>query len=385
MVMAIVMSDALRIVVVGAANSIHVARWLRFLVGRGHHVVLLSDELPHNDTPARTIVLPARGLPRPLRHLLGGWRLRRLVRRCGADLVHLQSVGSNALLAPFAPSQKLVITPWGTEVLGRKGWGQRVLIGWALRRAALVLTTSHSMAEQVAMHGVPVDRIATISWGIDLTHGLLEDPEPDDRLRLGIPADAAVVTSARPIAPVYRTLEIARAFVAAMEQQPKLHLVLFRGWSPRRSSVARVKNSYEAQVIALLTRSATGRYTFIPRPLTPDEMVRLLRCSDAAVSIPTTDQRSTTILEALAARAWVIGSAIPPYRELVEDGYALTLLDEPIIPALASTLRGLRSVTADQREANQGLIRHAESANDQLRKIEDELRVVARSPSATRS
>ena len=55
-------------------------------------------------------------------------------------------------------------------------------------------------------------------------------------------------------------------------------------------------------------------------------MAKYLRASDAAISIPISDQRSTSVLEAFAACPRVILSKLAVTEELAGDGYRFIFL-----------------------------------------------------------
>lgn len=316
--------------------------------------------------------LPAPGWPRPLRYLLGAKRLRRLIRDFEAHAVHLQSVGSGALLAWAVPRKLLVITPWGSEIAthsrGLRWW----LIRRALERASLILTTSREMAATVKER-VRVDDevVSTISWGVDVSlYRPATRAERDiDRSRFGLPLQATIVSAVRGMSQTYRTLDIADAFAASLPKRRDTHLVLLRGFEPANRRARLAKRRYESLVLDRLEATAPGHYTFVDRVLQPAEMAALIRATDIVVSVPRTDQRAASILEALGTGVTVIGSSIPPYRELLEDGFEMVLLPEPIAPALAAYFSNGGALTERARATNSRLVVERESSEEQLSEI----------------
>ena len=68
----------------------------------------------------------------------------------------------------------------------------------------------------------------------------------------------------------------------------------------------------------------------------------LMCAADVAVSVPSADQRSSSVLEAALAGCRLLLSDIAPYREMVRDGLAADLLGEPVGCCLAGALRRVR-------------------------------------------
>ena len=370
----------MRIIVAGPAASIHVDRWVRHLAARGHEVSVFSDVAPASFPHAVSVRLVSGGrLPKPARFLVGARQLQRQVRRERPDVVHLHSVGATALLARAVPSAKLVISPWGSEVAAaRRNPLRRRIVSDALRRAELVLTTSRSMADDVVeAFGVARERVAVISWGVDT--GLFRPVDDHERRRrrdaLGLP-DEMIVTAIRTTQATYRTREVVRAFADA--GRDGLHLVVIAGFTVGDRARAADQRRYRAEVERLALAAGPGRCTIIDRPLPPSGYAALLSCSDVAVSIPAADQRSSSVLEALAVGATVVGSDIHPYRELRADGFAMQLIAEPVERALADCLRTVEPISAAERAANVELISSTESRERRYREIEDRLERIAR-------
>jgi glycosyltransferase involved in cell wall biosynthesis len=369
----------MRIIVAGPAASIHVDRWVRHLARRGHAVSVFSDLAPTQLPPSVSVRISSGAwLPKPARFLLGALQLWWQVRRERPDVVHLHSVGATALLARAVPSGRLVISPWGSEVAAamRNGLRRRI-VKHALRRAALVLTTSRSMAaDVVSAFKVAPERVAVISWGVDTE--LFRPAEHDERRRrraaFGLP-DGIVVTAIRTTQETYRTREVIRAFMDAGRDD--MHLVVIAGFTVGDRAKAATQATYRQEVGGLARAVGAGRCTIIDRQLAQSDYAELLSSSDGAVSIPAADQRSSSVLEALAVGATVVGSAIDPYRELQADGFAIDLIPEPVERSLTDWLRRMEPISEERRAANIKLISLNESRDEQYRKIESRLQQLA--------
>jgi glycosyltransferase involved in cell wall biosynthesis len=166
------------------------------------------------------------------------------------------------------------------------------------------------------------------------------------------------------------------AFLAAASVRVDLHLVLLAGFTAiGRPSTART-HDYRRRVWAR-ARALAGRITIVDRPLSDVDVASLLASADAAVSIPASDQRSTSVLEALSCGLPVLATDIEPYRELRADGYAMDLIGEPIEPSLiAAMVRVVPSTARARARASQPVIA-AEDRRVQFASMERAVKGVA--------
>lgn len=368
----------LNMLIIGSGTSLHVRNWVAFLAERGHHVTLLTDESP--DVPGvTTLRLPAAGLPRRMRWVLGGLTARRTRGDGRWDVVHLHSVGAPAFASWTSPGARLAVSPWGSEVFHALNRPARWLIVQnTVRRAAEVLTTSREMSRiMVARAGVDPRRVHVISWGVDLSTDVLgERKQPSVSRSFGLPDDKTIVTAIRPVSPLHQTEQIVRSLAEANQRRSDLHLVLLHGYEPVERNALKSKRDYERQVISGAHRFLGDNFTFVERTLSAHEMSALLRVTDIALSTPVSDQRSTAVLEALAAGAWLICSDIAPYRELAADGYLMSLVSPPLAASLAKTITG--SMPSDEALlSNRHHIARAESRSEHWQAMEEALRSVA--------
>ena len=364
----------MKIAVVGPARSVHVERWISFLDQRGHEVVVLTDARPRRALGrARVELMPARIPSKAARVLVSRVHLARLIDRERPEVVHIQSLGAMALLAPAVPADRLVVSPWGSDVADAAGL-RRAIVRTAVRRASLVFCTSRAMADEIRQSlGVSADRIEVISWGVDPATFRPASREEVIRTRrsLGIPDGAITVTGIRTVAATYRTAELVRAFAGA--NATGQHLVLVSGFVPGDRRAARQQRRYRTEVFGMARRIRPDSVTVIDRPLSEPEYAALLQASDVAVTIPGTDQRASSVLEALAVGSTVVGSDIAPYREMREAGYRLALLPEPIESSLRDWLAHPTLLDPAARASNAATIASSETRDAGYRAMEAHL------------
>ena len=123
------------------------------------------------------------------------------------DLVH----ANYGLVGPFAlaqPRRPVVLTLWGSEVMGAAQWLDAVS-GWAARRADAVVVPTQSVAENVdcAHHLVP--------FGVD-TELFRPIPRAEARQRLGWDADETVVLFPYPPSRTIKNYPLAERVVSQL-------------------------------------------------------------------------------------------------------------------------------------------------------------------------
>jgi glycosyltransferase involved in cell wall biosynthesis len=374
----------LRVVLLAPATSAHTRRWADDLAARGHQVTVCSWHEPDLRPEGWRAVSAPAGPCLPLRALRAGHWLRREVRRVRPDVIHVHSLGLHgalSLLLPARPAAPVVITPWGSELrAAERHPGRASVARLALRRAARVVPTSQEVAEHVASrYRVLRSRITVLSWGVpDILLDAGNDADPrSTRARYGIPAGATVVLSVRSTTEVYRTREILAAFTRAARVRADLFLVLLAGHRPAHAAAGRAQQEYLAHLRAR-AQNLAGRVAVIDRPLGQAEMFSLMRASDAAISVPQADQRSSSVLEAAAAGCRLLLSDIAPYRELVADGLSADLLPDPLVSSLADALGSAGPLDAADRLVNRQLISQAERGSLKVAELERLYRDVAR-------
>lgn len=370
-------TGGMRLCVIGETGSIHMQRWLRFFVGRGHEVHVVTVVPPEPESIPGVTVHPvprrpgARGPAQALdyaRMILG---VRKAVRAVGPDLVNVMFVTDFGLFGALSGVRPLALTPWGSDVLRhpfqKRFWS--MINSFAVRRADLLVSNSrHMRTTLVDKLGADGGRIIDAIWpGVDFSVFFPGD-RAAARKKLGV-EDGSVFVSTRNLLPIYNIDRILDMFARLRSRLPGA-LLLQAGEGP---------------LLPLLRRRAERlglgeSVRFLGR--VPQEALRDLFCAaDVYLTVPRSDTTATSLLEAFACRANVVGSDIPANREWLRHGSnGFLAVPEDADGFAEICLQAARQpVPESVRDENFALVREKADHYRSMEKIESEFLRLARS------
>jgi glycosyltransferase involved in cell wall biosynthesis len=268
-------------------------------------------------------------------------RLRALLLRDGADIVHTHLFGAN-LLGRLA-ARRLGLPVFTSlhdadyEPVVRDGnpgltiWKQLLLQAVDSLTARLSGTQIVAVSEYVAAStrkrlGLPSGSIRVIYNAIDtdIYHPRVREARPTVRSQLGLPADAQVVISIGRMTPQKNQGTLLEA-VRLLEDRGVRAFVLLAGDGPWRSR-------YEARAHEL---GIWARTRFLgDRADVPE----LLGAADILAFPSLHEGFGLALVEALACGLPVVASRLAPITEIVRDGETGLLVDARSAPELASAL-----------------------------------------------
>jgi glycosyltransferase involved in cell wall biosynthesis len=328
----------------GDPNSVHVRRWMRYFVERGHEVTLLegfgTEVEPGLDAGIRVerfragqSRIPGVGTRRTRRSL------RMALARVGADVLHAHFVRRYGWQAAAAEFHPLVISGWGSDVLVRRlrTWRVRWRDRQALRRADLVTVTNAFMRDAIVGNGARRGSVALVQHGVDTAQF---HPGPADAgvLRRHGLAGSRIVLSHRAIRPLYRH-EVALAAFAVATVDASLVMSALGADRATLESVRR-----QASELGIENRVR------ILDSIGPEELPDLYRAAAVVVSLPESDSFSVTLQEAMATGSPLVVGDLPPTRAVLGDVAPGALVPIGDVEATAIALRRALQASAEERE-----------------------------------
>src|SRR5438034_8905208 len=344
------MKPALRICLIGNADSIHVQRWARHFSQRGFDVSLLSYYQPRvtfggnpsvhfvraREPGARragTRSVAAMGRFPGMLRLVTAARLRvggfyRELTRINPDVVHAHYVSDYGFLAALSGRHPLVVGAWGSDLLTdpRLSVITQRLVRWVLTRADLVTYNADQLGQVALAMGASPKRLLQVVLGVG--------PEMLAALqnRTVAPADREpIILSQRSLdRRLYNVDVVIRAMPEVLRRVPAARLVV-GGEGALRGDLEELARSL----------GVAGAVEFSGSASWPDGLAERLGKAAVYVSVPSSDGTSVTLLEAMAAGAYPVVSDLPGNREWVsgESGGVVPVRQvAPLADAVVSAL-----------------------------------------------
>ena len=212
-------SQALRVMLIGNAESAHIQRWAESLSQRNIAVSVLSNRpRPIVGVKSLSAVVPGWRPWRPSRWQ-GRYRqlFRRAIQQERPDIVHLHLLGSDSIVLSELDAAKLFVSTWGSDIweLRQSTPLERAGKVASLRAATRVLASSNRLAEATCEYaGLQRHQVTTLYWGVDL-----EVFRP-----IAKSSDVPVVGFIKHLLPVYGPDTLIDAFARVLANRPDFRL-----------------------------------------------------------------------------------------------------------------------------------------------------------------
>jgi glycosyltransferase involved in cell wall biosynthesis len=360
-------AEALRVLVLADASSIHTEKWVRGLADTGSVELRLVTMNPAGVRPGLRAIPALRRIDEfyagPLNAGGGNWRyllnlpkVIRAVRRMKPDAVlaiYLSSYGlmgaiakGDAVLAHVLIGSDVMVAPGRSRIYDLVSRG-------ALARGDLFVCASEAIAARLStLADIQPGAVVTQQYGLEdwvIDHPVLARTYDFVSNRAWVP-NSRIPTLLRIFARVRTTGSLA----------------LVGGDGPLESKI-RVLAAEEPRVVPLGT---------LPHP----ENIEVVARSAFYVSMTASDGASLSLMEAMAVGAIPVVSDIEPNREWVEDGVngALVPLDDELAAvAVIETLIGRPISELDEmRRRNREIVRERGSMTRNMARFRDRLGVV---------
>lgn len=302
-----------RICYLANAASVHTMRWANYFAERNWDIDVISwhkkpasIEINH-DINLHYIHLP----PHYLARYGALIELSYMMRKIKPDLIHAHYLshfgvlGSlHARLSGFKP---LVVTAWGSDVLGNSRGYRRWWLKYVLKRAELITCDAEHMVAAIVKLGADDKRIKLIYFGTD-TQKFKPQPKSQKLVEsLGLNG-ALVVISTRSLNPMYDVESLIRAIPPVLQEVPQAKFII-AGNGQQRGYLARMAEG--------LAVSDSIRFTgLIPE----DKLPVYLNLADVYVSTSLSDAGlAASTAEAMACGLPAVITDFGDNRKWVKD------------------------------------------------------------------
>lgn len=321
----------MKVLLVGAGNSIHLQRWANALVQAGLHVACATVHQPlllgWDTRVALQLLKPHGGAG----YALAVPALRRLMRSGGFDLVHAHYATGYGLLATLAGARPRLVSVWGSDV--DEFPDQSPLHAWLLRRilmqADALAATSQALVRRVQQLVPRAPPLYVTPFGVDVTAFAPADQAGSDE---PLHQPPLLIGTSKGLATTYGIDILLRAFAQLPARTPDgraLHLRLL-GSGPQATAYQRLSATLGVQ----------HRVEFAGR-IHHAEMPAALQQLDIFVAPSRQESFGVSVLEASACAKPVVASRVGGLPEVVQHGVTGLLVPPNDVPALAAALKQL--------------------------------------------
>lgn len=254
-------------------------------------------------------------LPASIQYFLLGI-IFKLTCRKSYRVIHAHNTSGYGLSA-LLTGKPYGITTYGSEIFLRehKSKVYNKIIKRVLDGAVFITASSPKMSNVLSKELVSKDKIKEFSLGVSPAFYYSLSEGVEWRQRLGISQDDRLIVINRRVAPLYRTKEVIEAFneIFASSDDPTFHLLVLSGDCDKsyERDVENLANSYKN--VHLLGNFLSQR-----------ELSGILSSSDFSVSVPRTDQLSSSILESMTCQCIPILADLDSYKTVRDNAILIS-------------------------------------------------------------
>ena len=325
------MNKKLKIIFFADAAAEHSMRWAKFFADLGHEVHLLSwnieggsgsyrqrSAIIHQAKPVIFHYIGPSGLKNNYNNLVRIFSILiksyRLVKKIHPDVIHSHSVGAYSWITLLFSKYKIIITPWGTDVLIDMEASRihRLLSILTLNKSKLITTDAIHMKKKLMEYDIEGGKIKMINFGTDIEKFKKNEiARKKIRDKYNISDEDVIVISTRTLNPIHDVFTVLKAIAIVNKINLKVKFIIASDGVERRA------------MEKFVSESEISSITHFPGYMTTEEMVEFLSASDIYVSSSIADAGvAASTAEAMSIQLPVIVADNADNRYWVDEAEA---------------------------------------------------------------
>lgn len=357
----------MKICFISNPDSSYTRRWINWFTRRGYEVLLLADTPNNLPWPEVKIVpLVGGGLPAPLKYLVWGLAVRRVLRDFQPQILHAHRVSPAGWIAALSGFHPMVVTPWGSDLYQQPQNAR--LAAWlarqVLERADLVTADSQDLCNTAIHYGASPPKTHLVMWGIDTS--LFYPGEGAKEIVPDVmPGTGPIILSPRAMKPIYNIDVIIETIPAVRATLPAA-IYLLRDYN--RDPV--YKTALERKI---QETGAQDAVRWIGRVEPWERIAEIYRLADLVISIASSDGTPGSVLEAMACGVPVIASDLPSLREWIlpgENGLLVPPRDPDSLTRAILDLWGDNQMRSRFIQHNRVMVKRRADHDQEMQKME---------------
>lgn len=296
-----------RIIFLAPSSNYHTKKWCSYFYSQGYevHVISLTPEkipniqvhylLQSNNSNDNEF--------RKLKYLTTLTKLNGLIRKIKPDIVSVHYATSYGLLAALSNIKKYSLSVWGTDVYAfpRKSVIHKQIIKFCLKKASVLLSTSHAMAKECKHYTNRSFYITPFGVDIDVFHPGKKEKESSEKF---------IISTLKSLSPEYGIDVLLKAVKDIRDFHPYIPIqVNVAGKGPSEDILKRMSKDLELE-------GCINWLGFISQ----DEIAETLRNSDIAVIPSYRESFGVSAVEAQACGIPVVITDVEGLKEATSPG-----------------------------------------------------------------
>jgi len=265
-------------------------------------------------------------------------KFAKLIDRFNPDLIHIHGLYYSYIAIPvffLKKKPKIIFNIWGNDfnTLYKNRLKNRILFNKLIKKANLVWTNWMEMEDRIKKHfPKAIYKIRTIFWGIDCS--FMEEPPLESknkiRKKFNITNEEYIILSPKGLSPINNQLTIIEA-LKNVNQDLNFKLILF----------AKGNEEYLNKIRSLIEKENLEKKIVLSHEfLSETELKALYSITDLCLSIPSKDQLTRVIFEAITSNNNLIISNLNSYLYLkFQIGFNIDTIDHTNIDILANRIQ----------------------------------------------
>ena len=358
----------LKICNIGWANSIHVARLMKWLVTKGYDISIITDNPKEIDgvknykipPMSRSFGIDTRPrLKRYLKLSFNDYRvqklryfvkrilwIRNLVDKIKPDIIHSHSLWYPGYLGIYMKGYPFVLTVLNGDVLWTKsdinyydrGIWVTMRTKWGIKKADIITGESQALIDACIKKGANKNKVhITRAWGVDFKIFNHYGDKKEIRYKLRLPEESKIVLSPRNTGSKYNLDKIVKAIPGVISKIKEVYFVFI--W-PRDNP------EKEKELTNMASKLGVRENVKIVGFVNHDKVALYHKVADVMVSVSQYDSGPIALKESMACGDVPVISDLPSVREWITDGWNGILVDPNNVDQIANSI--IRLLEDDQ-------------------------------------
>ena len=220
------MADGIRLAFLANGGSVHTERWLRYFVGKGYDVHLIT----FTAKPIKGVKIHELRYFGKFAYPLRIWNIRKTVKEIDPDILHAHYISHYGVYAALSGFHPLVLSAWGSDITTdpQRSRIKKLLIRFALKKADLVHVSWETGRKRLIELECDPRKLFMREWSVDTNKFSPKARSQSLRRRLGID-DVYSVICARYWVPLYNVEVFVKAAPLVLKRMKNVKFVMLGG------------------------------------------------------------------------------------------------------------------------------------------------------------